>query len=63
MLVKLPLKAIFATPINLAVSDTRLGGYSKPVVGVGAIDLASKVRRRGRGAASVPSFSPESLLS
>jgi hypothetical protein len=43
MAVKLPVKSIFASPINIRVSDTRLGGYSKPVVGIGSIDLRTKL--------------------
>lgn len=43
MAVKLPLKSVFAAPIHISVSDTRLGGYSKPVVGVGTIDLRKKL--------------------
>jgi hypothetical protein len=40
---KLPLKSIFATPLQLRAKDTRLGGFSKPVVGVGSIDLVHKL--------------------
>jgi hypothetical protein len=39
----LPKKSIFATPLQLRVRDTRLGGYLKPVVGVGTIDLVHKL--------------------
>jgi hypothetical protein len=39
----LPKKSIFATPLQIRVRDTRLGGYLKPVVGVGTIDLVHKL--------------------
>ena len=40
---ELPVKSIYASPLQLRARDTRLGGYLKPVVGVGIIDLCSKV--------------------
>ena len=33
MPVALPLKSIFATPLQIRALDTRLGGWLKPVVG------------------------------
>ena len=41
--VRLPEKSIYASPLSIKVRDSRLGGYLKPVVGVGAIQLASKI--------------------
>jgi len=41
--VRLPVKSIFASPLVLRVHDTRLGGFVKPVIGVGAIDLSTKI--------------------
>ena len=41
--VKLPLKSIYASPLQLRVRDVRLGGYSKPVVGIAAVELTSKL--------------------
>jgi hypothetical protein len=38
-----PDKAIFATTLLLRARDKRLGGFTKPVVGVGAIDIESKI--------------------
>lgn len=43
MNVKLPVHSMFASPINIRVIDTRLGGYSKPVIGIGSIDLSTKL--------------------
>ena len=42
---QLPIKSIYASPLQLRARDTRLGGYLKPVVGVGIIDLSKKVTR------------------
>lgn len=41
--VQLPDNALFATPLHLRARDTRLGGYMKPVVGVGTIELQDKI--------------------
>lgn len=43
MPVKLPLKSIYASPLQIRARDTRLGGYLKPIVGVGIIDLSTKI--------------------
>jgi hypothetical protein len=43
MPVKLPDNALFATPLHLNARDSRLGGYLKPVVGVGVIELTDKI--------------------
>lgn len=43
MEVKLPENALFATPMTLRARDTRLGGFSKPEVGVGSVDLVNKI--------------------
>ncbi len=41
--VKLPMKSLFAPPLQLRARDSRLGGYLKPVVGVGTIDIVNKI--------------------
>jgi len=41
--VRLPEKSIYASPLSIKVRDCRLGGYLKPVVGVGAIALSTKI--------------------
>jgi len=43
MPVALPLKSIFATPLQIRALDTRLGGWLKPIVGVSQIDLSTKI--------------------
>ncbi|CAM9913483.1 unnamed protein product [Discosporangium mesarthrocarpum] len=43
MEVELPLEEIFAPRMKLRVRDTRLGGFLKPVVGVGAVNLQTKL--------------------
>jgi hypothetical protein len=43
MEVELPVKSIFATPLQIRCRDTRLGGYLKPIVGVGIADLSTKL--------------------
>ncbi|CAE7652847.1 Dysf, partial [Symbiodinium microadriaticum] len=43
MPVMLPDNALFATPMALRARDTRLGGYMKPEVGVGVVDLVDKI--------------------
>jgi hypothetical protein len=43
MPVMLPNNALFATPMALRARDTRLGGYLKPEVGVGEVDLTHKI--------------------
>lgn len=43
MPVMLPNNALFATPMALRARDTRLGGYVKPEVGVGEVDLTHKI--------------------
>jgi hypothetical protein len=40
---KIPWKSIYATPLQLRAKDVRLGGFSKPVVGVGAVELTTKI--------------------
>lgn len=40
---KIPWKSIYATPLQLRSKDVRLGGFSKPVVGVGAVDVTTKI--------------------
>ena len=42
MEVKLPENPVFAPAIKVIAKDTRLGGLSTPVVGVGSIDLENK---------------------
>ena len=39
----LPQNPIFAQPLFIRAIDIRLGGFLKPVVGVGVIDMASKI--------------------
>ena len=41
--VDLPVNPIYAQPLFLRAVDVRLGGYKTPVVGVGVIDMASKI--------------------
>lgn len=41
--VELPEKEVFAPPIKINAKDLRLGGYMKPVVGSGLIDLKDKI--------------------
>jgi hypothetical protein len=41
--VLLPTNALFASPVKIRAIDTRLGGYMKPVVGNGVIDLVNKI--------------------
>jgi hypothetical protein len=41
--IQLPENALFATPLHLRARDNRLGGYMKPVVGVGTIELQDKI--------------------
>ena len=41
--VKLPVDSLFAPPLQLRARDTRLGGYLKPIVGVGTIDIVHKI--------------------
>jgi hypothetical protein len=41
--VTLPEKSLFASPLQLTVKDRRLGGFLKPVVGTGCIDLMKKI--------------------
>ena len=41
--VKLPEKSIYASPMSIKVRDNRLGGFLKPIVGVGAIALSTKI--------------------
>jgi hypothetical protein len=43
MPVMLPDNALFATPMALRARDTRLGGYVKPEVGVGEVELTDKI--------------------
>ena len=43
MKVDLPENSIFAMPLLLEAKDTRLGGLRKPVVGIGSIDLKTKI--------------------
>eukprot|EP00604_Paraphysomonas_vestita_P002816 CAMPEP_0174818892 /NCGR_PEP_ID=MMETSP1107-20130205/1828_1 /TAXON_ID=36770 /ORGANISM="Paraphysomonas vestita, Strain GFlagA" /LENGTH=1810 /DNA_ID=CAMNT_0016031457 /DNA_START=453 /DNA_END=5885 /DNA_ORIENTATION=- len=43
MPVMLPDNALFATPMALRARDTRLGGFLKPEVGVGIVDLINKI--------------------
>eukprot|EP00602_Paraphysomonas_sp_CaronLab_P003319 CAMPEP_0185019240 /NCGR_PEP_ID=MMETSP1103-20130426/1865_1 /TAXON_ID=36769 /ORGANISM="Paraphysomonas bandaiensis, Strain Caron Lab Isolate" /LENGTH=1852 /DNA_ID=CAMNT_0027549443 /DNA_START=18 /DNA_END=5573 /DNA_ORIENTATION=+ len=43
MPVMLPDNALFATPMALRARDMRLGGYMKPEVGVGEVDLIDKI--------------------
>ena len=43
MPVLLPDNALFATPLALRARDLRLGGYLKPEVGVGSVDLLHKI--------------------
>jgi hypothetical protein len=40
---KLPINSIFASVIQLRAKDSRLGGYSNLGVGVGSIDIMSKI--------------------
>lgn len=40
---KLPINSIFASSIQLRAKDSRLGGFSNPGVGVGFIDIMSKI--------------------
>ena len=41
--VNLPTNPIFTQPLFLRVFDKRLGGYSKPMVAAGVVDLESKI--------------------
>jgi hypothetical protein len=41
--VKLPIKSLYSAPLVLTARDTRLGGFSKPRVGVGFIDIVTKI--------------------
>jgi hypothetical protein len=41
--VRMPENSIFATPLTIRVRDKRLGGFLKPIVGTGAVDLTSKI--------------------
>ena len=43
MPVMLPDNALFTTPMALRARDSRLGGYMKPEVGVGVVDLVDKI--------------------
>lgn len=43
MVVPLPENSIFAAPLQLRIRDSRLGGYLKPIVGVGTIDMTTKL--------------------
>lgn len=43
MSVELPLNSIYTSPLCIKVKDVRLGGYSKPTVGVCQIDLSTKL--------------------
>lgn len=43
MEVTLPENAIFAQPLLIKAKDSRLGGYLTPTVGVGTIDMVSKI--------------------
>ena len=43
MAVQLPDNPIFALPLFLRVFDTRLGGYAKPEIAVGVIDMSTKI--------------------
>jgi hypothetical protein len=43
MPVMLPDNALFAPPLALRARDLRLGGYLKPEVGVGSVDLLNKI--------------------
>eukprot|EP01038_Epipyxis_sp_PR26KG_P004421 gene4421-6250_t len=43
MPVKLPENSIFSSPLQIRMRDTRLGGFQKPMVGVTAIDLSTKI--------------------
>lgn len=40
---KLPEDPIFCPRVNVRLFDTRLGGFSKPLVGMGSIDLSDKI--------------------
>ena len=39
----MPENSIYATPLAVVVKDRRLGGFLKPIVGTGAIDLTTKI--------------------
>ena len=52
-----PVEAIFAPPLNIRVHDNRLGGFSKPLVGISSLDLNTEANHRHRR-----HDSPESLL-
>ena len=41
--VELPEHSIFTKPLLLEARDTRLGGLRKPVVGIGSVDLKTKI--------------------
>ena len=41
--VKLPEKSTFAAPLALKVHDVRLGGFLKPIVAVGAVEMETKI--------------------
>ena len=41
--VRLPEKSIYASPLSIKVRDSRLGGYLKPIVGIGAIAMSTKI--------------------
>ena len=41
--IKIPTNPIFIQPIIVRVFDTRLGGYSKPMVATGTIDMEEKM--------------------
>ena len=43
MEVELPDNALFAVPMMMRARDSRLGGFSKPEVGVGYIDMTDKI--------------------
>ena len=43
MEVDLPSNALFAVPMMMRARDNRLGGFSKPEVGVGYIDMVDKI--------------------
>jgi hypothetical protein len=43
MEVELPDNALFAVPLMMRARDNRLGGFSKPEVGVGYIDMVDKI--------------------
>ena len=43
MEVTLPEKAIYAQPLMLKARDSRLGGFLTPLVGVGTIEMVSKI--------------------